>query len=281
MTTIKETFQNFITSLALTPKQRENASKQHINLRTQLQQRMGVQDNFLSGSYARKTAIRPLNDIDVFLVLQPRRGLDTTIPPSTILAEVKGVLEATFAGKSALSQNRSVNIAFSGTGIAYDIVPAFTSRPGVYTVPDRDTGRWIKTNPKVHADMSTQANDRADKKLKPLLKAVKHANVQHGKLARSFHLEVLSWKILTADPGPYLDGLVRLLDGLATRICDPCLDPASLGQDIRPAQHKCEAARVWLKEMASLAREAKALDGRKREAEAHAKLRRIFGEQWR
>lgn len=281
MTKIKEAFHNFIVSLELTKKQRDDANRQHINLRTQLQQRMSVEANFISGSYARKTAVRPLNDIDVFLVLKPQRGLDPTIPTGTILGEVKRVLEDIYPGKSALLQSRSVNIAFSGTGIAYDVVPAFTSRPDVYTVPDRETGRWIKTNPKIHAEMSTQANERAGKKLKPLLKAIKHANVHHRKLARSFHLEVLSWKILKTDPGSYLDGLVILLDGLAARISDPCVDPANLGPDIRPEPARWEAAREWLTKMAALAREAKALDAAKEEAQAHVKLRQIFGEQWR
>ena len=113
------------------------------------------------------------------------------------------------------------------------------------------------------------------------MKAVKHANLHHGKLARSFHLEVLSWKVLTRDPGSYLVGLVSLLDGLAARICEPCLDPASLGPDIRPPQGRCEAARAWLAKLAKLAAEAKAFDDAGRTAEAQAKLREIFGPQWR
>ncbi|MCX4242512.1 SMODS domain-containing nucleotidyltransferase [Paraliomyxa miuraensis] len=281
MMTIPQTFQSFLSSLELTTKQRKEANEQHIRLRIELQKRMKVEDNFLSGSYARKTAIRPLGDIDVFVVFERRPGFDPTIPIPTILGEVKRVLDQAFPSKSALSQNRSVNIEFSGTGIAYDVVPAFSSRPGVYMVPDRETGRWVKTNPKIHAELATQANERAGKKLKPLLKAVKHANVHHRKLARSFHLEVLSWKILTRDPGPYLDGLVALLQGLAQRIDEPCIDPANLGPDIRPEPDRCRAAKEWLGRMAKLAAEAKVLDDAKQATAAHAKLRQIFGDQWR
>lgn len=281
MRTIPHAFQTFLESLELTPKQRKEANEQHVRLRTQLQQRMKLEDNFLSGSYARKTAIRPLNDIDVVVVLVPRPGFDPTIPIPTILGEIKRVLDEVHHGKSALSQNRSVNIAFSGTGIAYDVVPAFTSRPGVYLVPDRETGRWVKTNPKLHAQLATQANERAGGRLNPLIKAIKHANVHHRKLARSFHLEVLSWKILERDPGPYLDGLVTLLEGLARKIQDPCVDPANLGPDIRPEPAKCQAAQQWLVRMAQLAAEAKELDAAKQTAAAHTKLREIFGPQWR
>lgn len=268
-------------SLEPTPKQRKEANEQHVRLRTQLQQRMKVVDNFLSGSYARKTAIRPIGDIDVMLVLEPRPGLDPTIPVPTILGEIKRVLDEAFPGKVARLQNRSVNLEFAGTGIGYDVVPAFVSRPGVYTVPDRRTGRWIKTNPKLHAELATKANVQAGQKLNPLVKAIKHANVHHRKLARAFHLEVLSWKILTRDPGSYLDGLVVLLQGLAARICDPCIDPANLGQDIGPEPAERQAAREWLERMAKLAAAAKALDDAKQTEAAHAQLRQLFGPQWR
>lgn len=281
MPTIPQAFQSFLDSVEITPKQRKDANEQHTRLRTMLKKRMNVEDNFLSGSYSRKTAIRPLNDIDVFLVLKPERGFDVTVPVATILGKIKQVLDDAHDGKSALSQNSSVNIEFSGTGVAYDVVPAFLLRRDVYQVPDRQTGRWVKTNPKLHKQLANKANKRANGKLKPLIKALKHANTHHRRLARSFHLEVLSWKILKRDPGPFLDGLVTLLQGCADRICAPCMDPANLGPDIRPEPERCEAAQAWLARMAKLAAEAKALDEAKRTSDAHAKLREVFGPQWR
>lgn len=280
MQTIAQAFANFMPTLELTEAQSQAAIDQHTYLREQLQQRMSVRANFLSGSYARKTAVRPLNDIDVFLVLTPTRALNADTSPAKVLAEVKRVLEEIYTAKVADPQARSVNIEFAGTGLAYDVVPAFEKRADVYTIPDVDASRWIETNPKVHKEMSTAANEQAAKKLKPLLKAVKHANNRHGNAARSFHLEVLTWKVLTYDPGSYMDGLVTLLDGLARRVCDPCPDPAGLGADIRPAPDRCERARVWLDKMAALAREAKQLSEDGRTGEAHFKMREILGEQW-
>ncbi len=280
MQTIAQAFATFMPTLELTEAQSQAAIDQHTYLREQLQQRMDVEANFLSGSYARKTAVRPLNDIDVFLVLTPTRTLNTSTPPPKVLAEVKRVLEEIYAAKVANPQARSVNIEFTGTRIAYDVVPAFAKRTDVYTIPDADASNWIETNPKIHKEMSTAANELAAKKLKPLLKALKHANNRHGNPARSFHLEVLTWNVLTGDPGPYMDGLVTLLDGLARRICDPCPDPAGLGADIRPAFERCEKARTWLGEMAALAREAKQLSEDGRTGEAHFRMRKILGEQW-
>jgi len=279
---IPHAFQTFVSAIELTSKQRTEANDQHVRLREQLQKRLEIHDLLLSGSYKRKTAVRPLDDIDVFAVLKPRRGLDPTVRIDTVLGEIKRALDEAYPNKAARMQNRSVNMAFSKTKVAYDVVPAFPveGREGVYMIPDRQSGRWIKTNPKEHARRSTEANQRAGQKLIPLLKMVKHANIHHRKPARSFHLEVLSWKLIRTDPGPYLEGFVTLMKGLAERVGAPCGDPANLGPDIRPEPPQIQAAQRWLTRMATLAAEAKALEDAEQSVAAHAKLRQIFGPQW-
>lgn len=282
MKTVQEAFEDLLRSLELTDRERKDASDQHTYMRTQLQQRLAVEKNFLTGSYARKTAVRPLNDIDVFVVLKPTRNLYKGTAPSAVLEVIKDTLEAIYPEKTAMIQARSVNIEFSGTGIAYDVVPAFLdeSDDEIYWIPDCDAPRWIKTNPQKHMSQSTAANEAANKKLKPLLKAVKHANHVHGKKARSFHLEVLSWKILKSDPGAYINGLVTLFTGLRDTIMDACPDPAGLGVDIRPSATKLRDAKAWLETMTGLAKEAEEFAAQGNKGEAHLKLREIFGDLW-
>jgi Second Messenger Oligonucleotide or Dinucleotide Synthetase domain len=284
MMTILQAFNELLASLELTEAERDEAIRQHTYLREELQARMDVEDNFLSGSYKRRTAIRPLNDIDVFLVLRQTDELHPGLEPSKVLTKVKNVLEAIYPGKIARLQARSVNIAFTGTGIAYDIVPAFSEAADVYRIPDIDTNAWIRTNPKIHKEQSTAANEQAGTRLKPLLKAVKHANNVHAddghKPARSFHLEVLSWKILTSPPESDLKGLVTLFEGLEQRMCDPCPDPAGFGLDIKPPLDRCRKAQKWAGEMLALARDADRLAGDGRTSEAHGKLYELFGQPW-
>lgn len=281
MMTMRQAFEQFLQSLELSENESADASRQHTYLREELKVQLDVAQNFLSGSYARKTAVRPLNDIDVFLVLVPTETLNRESTPEEVLAAVQGALEATYPGKAPTIQSRSVNIEFSGTGIAYDVVPAFLDPDDdeVYWIPDCDQPGWIKTNPRIHRELSVAANEAAGKKLKPLVKAVKHANNLHGKKARSFHLEVLTWSILTSAPEDYIAGLERLLLGLREQIMNACPDPAGLGPDIRPGSDKLQGARAWLDDMAKVteARQA-ALDGRL--GEAHGIMRELFGDRW-
>jgi hypothetical protein len=279
MQTIAQAFEKkFLPELELTPSESDNAKQQHPNLREKLQGQLDVEDNFLSGSYGRHTAIRPLNDIDIFLVLEKTPTVHPDLGPDALLRTLEAALAEIYKNKTSRKQARSVNIECSG--ISFDIVPAFADGDDVYVIPDFEAACWINTNPKIHKTLSTAANERSNKKLKPLLKAIKHSNNAHGKCARSFHLEVLSWEILTSDPGSYMAGLVTLLDGLAARICDPCPDPAELGPDIRPSAAKCLEAQTWLNSIAELAREADGLAADGKLGEAHAKIREIFGPEW-
>ncbi len=279
MQTLRQAFEDFLQSLELTDNERAEASRQHTNMRTELQKRLLLETNFLSGSYARKTAIRPLNDIDVFVVLAETDDVSRRLGPAALLDTIETTLAAIYPGKTTTRQARSVNIEFSGTGIAYDVVPAFSDGEEVYLIPNGNSG-WMPTNPKDHQALSTDANERSGKKLKPLLKAVKHAKNVHESTARSFHLEVLSWEVLRSAPDNYVDGLILLLDGLAQRICAPCPDPAGLGEDIRPSPDRCVAAQRWLGDMAALARDARQLADDGKLGEAHAKMRELFGTRW-
>ena len=70
--TLKQAIQEFISALELTENERSEASRQHTNLRDGLAAELDLDpdyNTFLTGSYARSTATRPLNDIDVFCVL--------------------------------------------------------------------------------------------------------------------------------------------------------------------------------------------------------------------
>jgi len=280
VTTLEQTFSKFLSSLELTSAQRDAASKQHVALRENLQKHLETLESFLTGSFARRTAIRPLNDIDMFVVLDPSASAPTPPTPEALLGHLKAALAKTYPAKSVRRQTRSLNIEFSGTGIAYDIVPALPRQGGGYRIPDRDASSWIATNPKTHKRMGTEANERAGKKLIPLVKALKHANVHAGKPARSFHLEALSWTILTQKPGSWLGGLSTLVAGLERSITAPCPDPANLGPNIEPDQVRVGKSKKWLSTVRRHVDEAVRLASRGDDAGAHQQLKKVFGPQW-
>jgi len=298
MWSVVEALERFIQSLELTETQREEVSRQHTLVREELRRRLRSKTDFLSGSYSRNTVIRPLHDIDLFVVLGPEAAPPSPpvpgalfkpsaqgLTPDAALKWVRQALKEAWPNKDlARLQHHSVNTGFTKSGIDFDVVPAYElPDQQVYLIPDREGGTWIRTNPRLHQQLSTEANERSGKKLKPLLKAVKHWNRRHDSSPlRSFHLEAMSYHALPRFMEGYLEPLEVLFSQLARLVRLPCPDPAGLGPnvDARMSSTQREAARQLLASAANevrLAREERT----SRPEQAHARLRKLFGDEYR
>lgn len=285
---VRHALHAFVSSLELTTGQQEAVSRQHTFLRERLSQLLPVDPAHgakLSGSYARSTAVRPLNDVDIFLVLSPSAQCDPARhSPAQALAVVKQALERIYEGKVARRQNRSVNIEFTGTGVAYDVVPAFARQAEEFVIPDFRAGAWIRTNPGRHKELSVMHNERAGGELKPLTKALKHWNrrLPENVQLRSFLLEVMAWDVLRARPSDRIAGLYTLFGGLAERVTRSTPDPAGLGEaldgDLSGEERRQASARF--SKAAQLLGEVDANVRAGRDAEAHRALLGLFGPEY-
>ncbi|MBJ6764674.1 nucleotidyltransferase [Myxococcaceae bacterium JPH2] len=231
MLTVAQAFELFVQDLRLRDGEEREAQRQQEYVFNAMRQRLGPKESILSGSYGRKTAIRPLHDIDLFLIFSA--GGSRRAVPEAMLLWVKEALEDEFRGKQARIQNRSVNIEFKTTGIGFDVVPAIADgkHPEVYWIPDRRRGEWIPSNPRAHHAACNAANERMGMKLKPLIKSLKRWNQLRGKPVPSFLLEVLVCECgdsLSPDDG-YSDNMARLFTLLRERISQRCPEPAGLG----------------------------------------------------
>lgn len=288
MSTIAQAFDTFLRRLELTDNEREEASRQQRSLRDNLRAQLGhgIRD-ILSGSYSRGTAIRPLNDIDVFVVLDPVAHRDGYPPatPATCLKKIHAALKAAYPGHEPRIQGRSVHIDFTGTGIGYDVVPAFEERSaGEYKIPDRDRDAWIRTNPEKHKAACVAANDRAGGKLNRLVKAAKRWNQRQPapNQLRSFHLEAMSYGAFSTGPASFPEGLAALFAFLADRVLTSCPDPAGVGPHIDASMPQPDrtAARQSLLAAAKEAQRALQLDRQGHTEQAHWIWRELLGDDY-
>jgi hypothetical protein len=286
MLTITLGFEKCIQGLELTDEERAEASRQQNVLRDNLRQHLGgVERDILSGSYSRRTAIRPLDDIDLFVILDRTVHRDVYPPasPEQCLRKVQRALALAYPNKApATIQGRSVNIVFHGTGIGYDVVPAFAVSGGLYyMIPDRSRRSWINTDPERHKDAGTAANARAGSKLNPLVKLAKHWNRGHGAVLQSFHIEVMAYRAFNTPPATYPDGIAALFEHLAGAVMVACPEPAGVGGPNVDAgmtsQDRAAPQRALLQAAAS-AKTALELDRLGRAREAHGVWRELFGD---
>jgi Second Messenger Oligonucleotide or Dinucleotide Synthetase domain len=294
MMTVAQAFDQFSRNLALTETQRDEASRQQKALRDKLHEHLrGIDRDILSGSYSRNTAIRPLDDIDLFVILSKDIHRDVypsgfAQSPQACLSKVQSALARAYPGNGTPKlQRRSVNVEFSGTGIGYDVVPAFEVGGGAYMIPDVDRASWIRTNPEAHKAALVEANRRAGDKLNPLIKMAKLWKRRQRERASdfplgSFHLEVMAYKAFSTPPPSYSVGLRTLFERLAAEVQNTCRDPADVGPNIDHGmtQQKRDTVSSALRKAAAQAEQALAYEGQGRVEQAHGLWRDLLGPEY-
>lgn len=286
MVTVSQAMNSFISNLELADKERENAKRQRNEIRKHLEKGLSVKEFLLSGSFKRRTAIFPLNDIDLFVVLDEIAHEDLKeLAPIQTLKKIQKILNEAYPTKKEhpIIQSRSVNIEFVGTGLAFDVVPAFPDADDKYVIPDRDIDDWIKTNPRAHSTHSTEANERTGKMAKPLVKALKCWNRQYEpKVLRSFHLELMVCDVLKSKPDSCAEGLADLFHNLEVRVQSAMPEPAGIGPNVdsRMTDKDRKRAQDLFYDAAKEADKALKYAKEGYTGEAHFVWRQLFGNQY-
>ena len=123
-------------------------------LRTDDEFKDAHKDTFLSGSYARHTAINDINDVDVICIVDIDK---TKTAPELVLAWTESILQKYY--KTTKRQGRSVGVQ-AAKGVWLDIVPAtpMNGDDGPLWIPDRKAAEWVSTHPKGQIQAATDRN---------------------------------------------------------------------------------------------------------------------------
>lgn len=281
---IENAFEEVKRSLELTQPERLQASYYQSLVRERLEQTLGgFQTSFLTGSYARHTAIAPLKDIDIFIVIDRERR------PDLVEGEPRRCINAVRAAaadalermhKRPISQRRSIGLDFVSADLKIELVPAFqTGRPEVFQIADRSSSRWILSAPQVHEYLSTAANKQSGGILKPVIKMIKAWKNLNRLPIKSFHLELMCYGALPTEPRSLSEAVRLTFEHLARSILTPCPDPARIGDDIDIDMADQERARmtVEFERCSKLAGDALRYEV-SNPVWAHNRWKRIFGE---
>jgi hypothetical protein len=247
MLTVDEAFCKFKSRLELNDKEQANASARQNEVRDYLDTKFSIGNSFLTGSYKRHTKTKPLKDIDIFFVLKDSERHYRGKAPSVVIKDFYDALVAKYGTDAVRKQSRSVNVDFGVVVdaddnadyrvLSVDVVPAF-SKGDDYEIPDTDSGDWIKTNPKIHADKATAAHQAFSSEWKGLVRMVKYwnNNPKHGAdkpIKPSFLIEVMALQCLHGGwQGRFDYEIQALFSTLADRIFDTWPDPAGMGPAI-------------------------------------------------
>ncbi len=221
------------------------------------------------GSFARKTKIRPLDDIDMlvmlngqdaqvvqaswdaytFLVsatselspLRPYMDEYGWVSSTKILGQFKGGLKQVKNYKKSEIKRTGVAVVLNLLSYdwAFDIVPALSVADWSgstlhYLIPD-GRGNWMRTDPRIDQEIVTGANQTQNGYLLPLIRLIKYWNVRRRAAPRlaSYYLETLLINAFRYGY-PAIESKVRwsipcAFQQLAHYVMVACPDPKGLG----------------------------------------------------
>lgn len=203
MATLLQSIKTLIDNITVTDKQEQNISSSVNNITTTLEddETLKLEETFLNGSYERDTIIRPLDDIDIFAVLNYEEWTDDygNLPnPQSVLSKIKNFLDKQNDYKGKVKQDRPcVTVELSNK--SFDILPAFEFGETGYQIPDYDLASWILSYPKTLSESLDNAHKDYNYKLKDIVKAIKYWNRLNDKIIPSFHIEEIAVKVFYYD----------------------------------------------------------------------------------
>ena len=204
-------FEQFRQNIELTENQREKIISTHTHLReNNLIQLSYVTNSFLTGSYKKRTMIKPPNDVDIFVLIDYSQY---EITPNAVLKKLKRDLSSAYPNSSVRQDKPCVVLDF--LHCKFELTPAINvnqfSGFGYY-IPAQGENTWRQVeDPGILEQQLSDANKRLNGMLTPLIKMMKvckrHNDIK-GK--KSFELENLAINSLH-HISSYRDGVQHLL----------------------------------------------------------------------
>ncbi len=193
--TLLQSIDTLIENISVTDKQEENIKNSLSNIESHLKEEdsgLHVDDTFTNGSWDRDTILRPLDDIDLFAVLNIEKWKDENgnLPsPQSVLTKMNNYLNDLADYKDKVSQNRPcVTIELSNK--KFDILPSFPLADGGYWIPNHDLKTWTFSYPQQLSTNLDNVHRQRNYKVKPVVKVAKYWNRDmNEKLIPSYHIE--------------------------------------------------------------------------------------------
>ncbi|MBI1826034.1 MAG: hypothetical protein HY287_02555 [Planctomycetes bacterium] len=181
-------------------------------LRTDQESKDAHKETFLSGSYARRTAINDINDVDVICIFDIDQAITK---PEVVLAWVEAILTRLYG--EAKRQGRSVGVS-AAKNVWLDIVPAsaVSNVDGPIWIPDRDASEWVQTHPKGQMAATVEKNKTTNGYYVQVVKLMKFWRDRlptETCRVKSYILETLVHAMIGL-PSSHAEAVVNVLEGI-------------------------------------------------------------------
>lgn len=207
-------FKEFLSNIEPGPSYKSEAHSGHNALRERLKNDEEFKNyhagDFLQGSYSRNTAVKPIKDVDIVVVVD----LDTEkTKPNEAVSILRKCLDKHYKGK-VTAQNRSLRVELEYIIMDVVIAVAPNGQAEALLIPDRELGSWEWTHPKKQQEYTSGLNKNSDGYFVPLVKMFKwwrQGNPTIYKRPKGYILECLAGMRFDATARSHARGFVSLL----------------------------------------------------------------------
>ncbi len=220
----QQQFLDFLGEIEPSPTTKSVCISAHTNLRGKLEKHETYKDihanTYLSGSYARNTALRPRQtngtvrrpDVDIIVVTNHTR-YDL---PSDVIAVLRKAVKS--LGYTEVEANRR-SICVSLGSVEMDVVPVIPNpgEEGGWLIADKSEEQWLVTNPMGHNEWATKVNKKANGNFVRLVKLVKwwrRENLPHLRRPKGFILETLVAEHMDYNESSYEELIAKFLEAV-------------------------------------------------------------------
>jgi hypothetical protein len=275
---IYEAFTQLDEQLKLDPDLRTCAQDRHKHITDILVQAGIAKSGFLQGSFARKTMLPPLHDVDKVITL----GSDysESSDPHTVMTNMQAAIAAELDDVTFTWARHALKIDLADDPFMFDTVPALELDDGTgdVLIANIDTGGWVRANPRELMQVVAARNQYTSGLFIHQVRMAKQAVAVSGIELPGLHTESIAFDAIKAAMA-HADAMVAIFEQGETVLGDDYYEPT--GTDLISARLDLGirlVARDAFAKLAVCAREAVELEASGDETEALRVWADVFGD---
>ncbi|MBL8355324.1 MAG: nucleotidyltransferase [Delftia acidovorans] len=256
----QQQFLDFLSEIEPSQTTKSVCSSAHSTLREKLENHETYKNihlnTYLSGSYARKTALRPQRkggevrrpDVDIIVVTNHT----TSDLPSDVIKMLRSAVKS-LGYKEVAANRRSICVSLGS--VEMDVVPVIRDpwQEDGWLIADKSEESWLVTNPRGHNEWATGVNKKAHQNFVPLVKLVKwwrRENLPNLRRPKGFILETLVAEHMDFEEYSYEELFAKFLKsvrdeygwlvdyGMVPTLKDPSVPDNNVFSRVKPEEFK-------------------------------------------
>lgn len=240
-------------NLNLEPIVRLKAQTLHNTIRSGLTKAGLIAGSFLQGSFARKTMLKPLKDVDIVCLLpaymwEAFRGPDG---PGKVMESFKAPIEDRWPGVQFdigdKPAGKALRVTLPDVDFTIDLVPAFDTDNDYVLIGDRFEGTWTPSNTRIQLKRVSDRNQATGGRFVHQVRELKELTKHHEELefVSGIVVESLAYAVIGTNMFDK-DAIAAVLEFAKDAVRGPVIEPAGDDVTVKWSDEQREtAARVY------------------------------------